>query len=100
MLRICMSLFLSGIFLGSGPCLISCGPFLVTFIAGAKKGPKESFWIWLVFSSTRLFAYLVLGLLAGLFSQEIVYRMYQGNLGRYLLIFGGAFVLFLGTVMI
>jgi uncharacterized protein len=99
MLRICLSLFLTGIFLGSGPCLISCGPFLVSFIAGANKSPKESFWIWLVFSLTRLFAYVVLGLIAGLFSQEIVYRLYRGNFSQYLLFFGGAFVLFLGAVM-
>jgi sulfite exporter TauE/SafE len=100
MLRICFSLFLSGIFLGSGPCLVSCGPFLVSFISGASKDFKESFRIWSIFSLTRIFAYTVLGFIAGLFSQEVVYRIYQGNFGRYLLIFGGIFLCFIGMVMI
>jgi len=100
MLRISLSLFLSGIFLGIGPCLVSCGPFLVTFIAGANKGIKESLRIWLVFSLTKLFAYLVLGLIAGLFSQEVVYRIYQGNLVQYLLVGGGIFVLLIGLAMV
>jgi len=99
-LRICISLFLSGAFLGSGPCLISCGPFLVSFISGAKKNLKESFWLWLVFSCARVFSYLVLGLIAGIFSQEIIYKLYQNNLGQYLLIAGGAFLLVIGSVMI
>ncbi|MDP3143729.1 MAG: sulfite exporter TauE/SafE family protein [Candidatus Omnitrophota bacterium] len=99
MLRICVSLFLSGIFLGSGPCLVSCGPFLVSFIAGANKNLKESFRIWLIFSLARIFSYLLLGFIAGVFSQEIVYKIYQSNLGRYLLIAGGVFLLLIGILM-
>jgi len=99
MLRTILSLFLTGIFLGSGPCLISCGPFLVSFVAGAKKNYRESLGIWLIFSLTRLFAYLVLGIIAGFFSQEIVYRIYQGNTGLYLLLFGGVFILLIGLVI-
>ncbi len=100
MLSIGFSLFLSGLFLGSGPCLISCGPFLVSFIAGNKKDFKQSLWIWLVFSLSRIFAYLILGILVGLFSQAILSSIYQKAILRYLFILAGFFVALIGILML
>ncbi len=100
MLKIGLSLFLTGLFLGAGPCLISCGPFLVSFIAGNKKSFKESLWICLVFSLTRLFAYLVLGVIAGLFSQTVISGIYEKGLARWLFIGAGVFVSVIGLLMI
>lgn len=100
MLKIALSLFLSGIFLGAGPCLVSCGPFLVSFIAGNNKNFKQSLWIWFIFSLTRIFAYLILGLIVGLLSQEFLYKIYNGNITKYIFILGGAFVFLIGTLMV
>jgi len=100
MLSIGLSLFLTGLFLGAGPCLVSCGPFLVSFIAGNKKDFKQSLRIWFIFSISRIFAYLVLGLFTGLLSQTLISKVYETILAKYLLIFGGLFVLLIGILMI
>ncbi len=100
MLNIGLSLFLTGLFLGAGPCLVSCGPFLVSFIAGNKKDFKQSLWIWFVFSLSRIFAYLVLGVLTGLLSQTIISRIYEGRILKYIFICAGMFVFLIGLLMI
>jgi len=100
MLRIALSIFLSGLFLGAGPCLVSCGPFLVSFIAGNKKNIKQSLWIWLIFSLSRVFAYLVLGVIAGLLSQEVIYRIYDDFLAKCIFFIGGSLVSLIGILMI
>ncbi|MDP2938968.1 MAG: sulfite exporter TauE/SafE family protein [Candidatus Omnitrophota bacterium] len=100
MLKVSLSLFLSGLFLGSGPCLVSCGPFLVSFIAGNKKSIRQSLWIWFMFSLSRIFAYLVLGAIAGFLSQEVIHQTYYGIISKYIFLLGGMFVMVIGVLMI
>ena len=50
----------------AGPCLLACAPVLITYIAGSKKVWREVFKDIFVFLSGRLFAYMLLGALAGL----------------------------------
>lgn len=100
MLRVGISLFLSGVFLGAGPCLIGCGPLLASFIAGNKKDIKQSIRIWLIFSLSRILAYLILGLLIGLLSQEVVYRYYDSGVAKHLFIIGGIFISLIGALMV
>lgn len=95
-----LSLFLTGVFLGTGPCLISCGPFLLFFIAGAQKSPREGLLIWLVFSLARLFSYLVLGFSCGLLSQKVIHRFIGGNAGRYIGASAGIFIILVGLSMV
>lgn len=64
MLRIATSLFLSGLFLGLGPCLASCGVVLTSFIAARARNYKEASFDWLLFSAGRIFAYCILGVFA------------------------------------
>ncbi len=59
-------LFLSGLILGSGPCLAFCAPILVSYTAIHKKTFKDSFFSYLVFSLCKLLSYAVLGLLCAL----------------------------------
>ncbi len=50
----------------AGPCFLTCTPVLITYIAGSRKGPAETFKDIFTFLSGRLLAYLLLGALAGL----------------------------------
>ncbi|MFZ5801178.1 MAG: sulfite exporter TauE/SafE family protein [Candidatus Omnitrophota bacterium] len=95
-----LSLFLSGVFLGAGPCLISCGPFLLFFIAGAQKTLREGLLIWFAFSLARLFSYLLLGLGCGILSQKVVSRFIAGNAGRYFAMAAGVFIVSVGIAML
>ena len=98
MLRIIFSLFLSGLFLGSGPCLASCGPVLISYIAATKNNFKEGFFVYLVFSLSRIFVYLVLGILVGIFSQKILQGILVKSSPFFLLT--GLFILLLGLLII
>ena len=56
-------LFISGLILDSGPCLSLCAPILVSYTAIHKKTFKDSFFSYLVFSSSKLLGYCILGVL-------------------------------------
>ena len=98
MLKIVISLFLSGLALGSGPCLVSCGPLLISYIAATKTDFKAGLLVYLIFSFSRISVYLVLGFLTGVFSQEIIHKIFgQGSLIFFLI---GLFILLLGLLII
>ena len=98
MLKIIISLFLSGLALGSGPCLVSCGPLLISYIAATKTDFKAGLLVYLIFSFSRISVYLVLGFLTGVFSQEIIHKIFgQGSLIFFLI---GLFILLLGLLII
>ncbi len=57
-------LFISGLILGSGPCMSFCAPILAGYSAGHPKGFKKSLVSYLVFSGFKLISYAVLGLIS------------------------------------
>ena len=59
-------LFISGLILGSGPCLSLCAPVLVSYTAMHRKTFKGSFFSYLIFSSGKLLGYCILGILCTL----------------------------------
>jgi sulfite exporter TauE/SafE len=89
-------LFLSGIILGSGPCLVSCAPFLIFYTAAQKKGLKQSLFSYGVFSLGRLISYILWGLVCALGAaslQSEVMAQYTKNI--YLAL--GFFIVLLGV---
>ncbi len=59
-------LFLSGMILGSGPCLSFCAPFLIVYTAAHKAGWKTSFISYGIFSCGRLLSYVLWGFVCAL----------------------------------
>jgi sulfite exporter TauE/SafE len=83
-------LFLSGLVLGSGPCLGFCAPALGSFIAVYKPSFKKAAVSYLYFSSAKIISYMMIAALAGGFSgflrsfisskQMIALNMFMGAL--------------------
>ncbi len=62
MIEILVSLFFSGLAFGSGPCLTTCGPVLLSYIAGTEKNVPKSLLIYGIFSLARVSSYCFLAL--------------------------------------
>lgn len=99
MLRICLSLFFTGIVLGAGPCLATCGPILISYIAATKNTPLSGLRSWLIFSLSRVLVYILLGLIAGFAGAELFNRFYWEMPGYLIWFAGGIFVCFLGALI-
>ena len=84
-----------GMSFGFGPCLASCGPILISYMAGTKKNVLASIGTYILFSSARVAVYLILGLLVFSLGKFIT-QTWLGGLSRYVFIIGGAFIIFLG----
>lgn len=92
------SLFLIGLSFGLGPCLASCGPILISYIAGTKKNILKSLSAYLLFSIARIAVYLALGLII-FFLGQFVIENWLGQFSRYIFILTGAFLIILGTLI-
>lgn len=96
--KIIINLFLTGLLFGSGPCIASCGPFLIAYIAGTKKDISKGILTYILFSAARISVYLVLSL-AIFFLSRLVIEKLLGNLTRYVLILGGGFIILIGLFL-
>ena len=93
--KLYLSFFLLGLSFGSGPCLASCGPLLISYIAATKKNVIVSIGAYFLFSISRIFAYILLGLSVFLFGQLVSGYIFS-SLSRYIFIFAGAFIMLVG----
>lgn len=99
MFRICIGLFITGVILGTGPCLATCGPILISYIAGTKRSPLGGLRSWFVFSIARVLVYIFLGLIAG-FAGAALFRRFYWEIPGYIIWFaGGIFISFLGILI-
>jgi sulfite exporter TauE/SafE len=92
------SIFLLGLLFGSGPCLVSCGPLLVSYVAGTRKSLRQGALSYLLFSLAKVSAYLVLSLAVFLIGRFAVDRL-LGNFSQYIFILGGVFIVVLGLLV-
>lgn len=88
-------LFLSGLILGSGPCIGFCGPFLLAYTVAHKASLRASVLSYMIFSVGRIVSYMAWGMVCAL---AAVYFQ-SGALAEYskwvYFVFGG-FIIFLG----
>ena len=92
-------LFISGLILGSGPCLSLCAPILVSYTAIHKKTLKDSFFSYLVFSLCKLSGYAILGAFCALGVKIITSPLGAKYLDSIYLILG-CFIVLIGTTTI
>jgi len=98
--NIAITLFVTGVFLGLGPCLVSCGPILISYIAASGKGYRQSLAAWFIFSSARIFIYCLLGGIAAIFGELFLRRTYSAYIAKYISITGGIFIIIIGITML
>lgn len=96
---IALSLFLSGVFFGSGPCMASCGPLIISYIAGTGKNVFKGLAAYALFSLSRVCVYLVLSILV-FFLGRITLEKVLGGFSRYIIIAGGCFIVIVGLLMV
>ena len=63
MSEIALSSFLLGLAFGWGPCLASCGPLVLSYSVGTQKNHWQGLVLYLVFSASRIFIYVMLAVL-------------------------------------
>ncbi len=96
-MKIILGLFLMGFSFGWGPCLVSCGPVLISYLSGTKKDVRSSAGTYVLFSLARISVYILLGLLVFSLGRFVLQR-YLGALARYIFISGGIFIILLGML--
>lgn len=72
-----MELFIIGLTVSVGPCLLFCSPLVLPYIAATRKGFTEGLKAILTFSFARLIAYGILGLSAGGFGRLLTEWLYK-----------------------
>ncbi|MFA5039543.1 MAG: sulfite exporter TauE/SafE family protein [Candidatus Omnitrophota bacterium] len=98
--KILWSLFITGFVLGYGPCLLSCGPLLISYISATQPGPKQGLKFYLIFSLTRILVYGVLGILAGFFGQWVIQNFFESQWLKWAFGAFGFFLIILGLALL
>jgi sulfite exporter TauE/SafE len=99
MARILLSLFLTGIIFGAGPCLASCGPILISYIISSEKGERSGIVAYLLFSMARIAAYLCISVAVYLLGNVAVARI-SAEWVRHLRIIAGVLIMLVGGVVL
>lgn len=86
-------------FASYGPCLLSCMPVMVTYVTARQKGWRETVADITAFLSGRLFAYTILGAIAGL-SGFYLRRFIEADLRPYFNMAGGVISILLGIFVL
>ena len=93
-----LELFIIGLTVSVGPCLLFCSPLVLPYIAATRKGFSEGLKAILTFSFARLIAYGSLGLLVGGFGKLLTDWLYKFDYLVFTL--GGLFISILGILII
>jgi len=96
--NILLSVFVLGLTFGSGPCLASCGPMLISYVAGTKKTGLRGLGVYFIFTAARVSVYIALAILAFFFGNIAFERILGDNL-KYITIAGGLFIIFIGLLI-
>jgi len=93
-----IELFTIGITMAFGPCLFFCTPIVLSYIGGTQDSGQKGFKSVLIFSLSRAFIYVLLGLLAGLFGKILTTSLDKYSLAIF--ITGGAFISLSGILIL
>jgi sulfite exporter TauE/SafE len=93
------SFFAFGLSFGCGPCLVSCGPLFLAYLAGGRKNTKDSLLDYFIFSAARISVYLFFTVLIFLLGRIITQSVFAGG-SKAVLAIGGVFVVLLGFLTV
>jgi sulfite exporter TauE/SafE len=95
--RVAASLFLTGLILGAGPCALSCGPLLLSYILGQARDARAGLTLYAIVMVVRVFIYALIGWGIGLWGEAAVTHRLGGVVPAVFLIFLGALCVFWGV---
>lgn len=93
-----IELFTIGITMAFGPCLFFCTPIILSYVAGTQDSGRKGFKSVLIFSLSRAFIYVLLGLLAGFFGKILTTTLDKYSLTIYFI--GGIFISLSGILIL
>jgi sulfite exporter TauE/SafE len=96
-MKVLLGLFALGLSFGSGPCLVSCGPVFLSYLAGNSKNVAQSFLRYLVFSLSRISVYLIFSALIFYLGRFFAQRVMVG-FEKITFLIGGVFIILLGVL--
>lgn len=96
-MKIVLSLFLMGLSFGSGPCLASCGPILLSYTVGTRKNILNSLNVYILFSLARIAVYIALSLTIFFLGQFII-DTYFARFSKYIVTLFGIFLIIIGIL--
>lgn len=99
-MRVCTDIFIMGVILGVGPCLYFCAPIISPLIAATQSGWLKGLKSVILFSLSRIFAYVVLASVATVFGQLTIDRFYGDKLTKNIHFTIGLFILLIGVILL
>jgi sulfite exporter TauE/SafE len=88
-----------GITLGWGPCLSFCSPILLPYIAATQTSWLKGLRAAIIFSLSRILAYMVLALIVVSIGRVIINKFYGHTIGISIYLLIGIFISLLGLVL-
>jgi sulfite exporter TauE/SafE len=92
--------FVQGFLVGSGPCLLTCAPLLLPYIAGTDRTWQEGLRSSLIFGLTRLVVYTLLGGVVGYIGAFLFPVFYGSFWGRMIWALAAIFIMAVGGLML
>ncbi len=94
------ALFVTGLTVGVGSCMLACAPVVALYVAGTTDGWRAGLRATLVFSLARLSAYTLLGAIAGGVGMGLLTHLKEETLASWVQLGAAAFVLLLGLLIV
>ncbi len=93
------ALFVTGLTVGVGSCMLACAPVVALYVAGTTDGWRAGLRATLVFSLARLSAYTLLGAIAGGIGMGLVSHLREEVFVSWVQLGAAAFVVLLGLLI-
>ncbi len=94
------ALFVTGLTVGVGPCMLHCAPAVAFYVTGTAEGWRAGFKAAISFALARLAAHTLLGALAGGIGMQLVNRIAEEALAVWAQLGAAAFILLLGALIV
>jgi len=94
-----LNIFILGLAFGSTACIASCGPLILSYNLGTQKNVAASIMSYILFSSARIIAYILLSICI-YFLGNIIIKEAQPVFFRYIYLVGGFFIILVGLLFI
>lgn len=94
------ALFVTGLTVGIGPCMLHCAPALAFYVTGTAVGWRPGLKAAITFSLARLSAHTLLGALAGGIGAHLVTHLREEAFVFWVQLGAAAFILLLGVLII